>query len=77
MADCTHDNWTVVGNEYIGNCTCTDCGVEFNLATAFNRLRERMLETMAQYTPSNVPKAYPKIKGQQAKRKTPDKKRRK
>lgn len=30
---------------------------------------------MAQYTPSNVPKAYPKIKGQQAKRKTPAKKR--
>lgn len=33
---------------------------------------------MAQYTPSKVPKAYPKIKGQQSKRKTPpDKKRRK
>lgn len=42
--ECLHDNWQVKGNEFPGSCTCLDCGEEFNLCEAFNRLIDRLHE---------------------------------
>lgn len=39
---CKHDNWKVFGNEFIGNCTCLDCGEEISICGAFNRLKAKL-----------------------------------
>ena len=46
--ECQHDNWTVLGGDDIGKCTCLDCGEVICICNAFNRLRERILNAIGE-----------------------------
>ena len=42
MAECSHDEWEIRGDNRVGYGTCSVCHKEVNLLDLFNRLKFRM-----------------------------------